>query len=68
MGDYALALAKSGAPVKAIWTTIAFLGRYGRQPIDAVRALPMTEFQTLATEVGALMEAENEKGAMPGSD
>jgi hypothetical protein len=42
----------------AIWTTIAFLGRYGRQPVNVVRALPSSEFWRLAEEVGKLLDEE----------
>jgi hypothetical protein len=41
---------------------IAFLGRYGKQPVNAVMKMEKRDAQALAEAVGELMEQEGVKG------
>lgn len=40
--------------------TVAFLGRYGRQPADVVMAMPIGKVWRLAEEVGDLLQREHD--------
>lgn len=39
---------------------MAFIGRYGHQPIDAVMALPMDRMQLLADQLAELLREEDD--------
>ena len=46
---------------KAIWKQIAFLGRYGNQPMDVCLAAPRARLNVLADAVNELMSEEQGK-------
>jgi len=43
-----------------VWKLLAYLGRYGRQPLASALRLTMRECVTLAEQLGTLMEEEAE--------
>jgi hypothetical protein len=45
-----------------IWSTIAFLGRYGHQPVDALMRLSVVDLNRLASEVSSIVHEENAAG------
>lgn len=42
-----------------IWSLVAFLGRYGNQPANVMRSMPVLELKRLADAVGELVAQEN---------
>jgi len=53
-----------GAHRRRIWKHIAFVGRYGHQPVDVTLALPVADLRDLSSAVADLMgeEAPSLKG------
>lgn len=51
---------KVGASQDRIYRLFAYLGRYGHQPVTALRGLTVREMMRLADEVSALVEYENQ--------
>lgn len=44
---------------KRIWKMLAYVGRYGNQPMNVLRQMPMREINLLAQELGRILEEEN---------
>lgn len=44
---------------KAIWTLVAFLGRYGHQSVPEMLNIPTRDLANLAYRISELMEEEN---------
>ena len=58
----AVATARIGTPeeyVRDLWKLLAFLGRYGHQPVDVCLDLPTMDLHQLASGVGEIMEEES---------
>ena len=47
---------------------LAYVGRYGHQPVDVARRLTMRELGALADCVAQLVREENESGSMQRED
>lgn len=55
-----IAVARQEPLERVLWRLMAFLGRYGHQPISELMRLSSREASMLAKEVAAILESENE--------
>lgn len=52
-------LAASGDRVAQMWKLFAYLGRYGHQPVNVTRHMPLRELRMLSTAISEIVEEEN---------
>jgi hypothetical protein len=50
---------KSGNRVKQVWDLLAYLGRYGHQPLNVTRNMPLRELRMLSQSIAEIVEQEN---------
>jgi hypothetical protein len=55
-----LALSRQSPLAERIWKQVAFLGRYGHQPVDVTLSMPVVDMHRLLEAVGQLIEEEGE--------
>jgi hypothetical protein len=46
--------------VQAIWDVLAFVGRYGHQPVDTLQRMTFNELSMLADALQRLMDKEGD--------
>jgi len=51
---------RGGDNVTRIWKLVAYLGRYGHQPVNVVMRMTMREMGLLAEQVNEIVREENE--------
>ena len=60
---------KAGSSSKRIWKLLAFVGRYGHQPVNVAMSLTVRDLGVLASQIGQIIEEENAAGGrFPGAD
>lgn len=57
--------AKIGNNEQRIWKLLAYVGRYGHQPVSIARQLTVRELGRLADSVAQIVREENESGRPP---
>ncbi len=59
MGELAVVFEKHSSPNNRIWKLLAYVGRYGHQPVDVACRLTVRDLSKLADCVAELVQAEN---------
>ncbi len=62
MSDIGTAYERSEAVESRIWNQIAYVGRYGNQPISELKRLTLRELDRLARSVAKIVSEENDAG------
>jgi hypothetical protein len=44
---------------RRIWRLLAYVGRYGHQPLDTMRRMTMRELRLMSSQLAAIVEEEN---------
>ena len=68
LSDIATVLQRAGNNEARIWKMLAYVGRYGHQPINVAMRLTGRELGHLAESVAELVREENEAGAAQRED
>jgi hypothetical protein len=59
MGELGAVFAKVSSHTTRIWKLLAYVGRYGHQPVNVAMRLTLRELRQLAEQIGQLVEEEN---------
>lgn len=59
MSDIGAIFARVSNHTERIWKLLAYVGRYGHQPVNVARHLTMRELRLLSEQLGLLVEEEN---------
>jgi hypothetical protein len=57
-----------GERVRQLWKLLAYLGRYGHQPVNVLRRMPLSEIYALRDGVAEIVEEENRSNREPSMD
>jgi len=68
LGDLATVFAKAGSNTVRIWKMLAYVGRYGHQPVNTAMRLTVRELSQLAECVAELVREENAAGSVQRED
>jgi len=63
VGELAAAYPDANQNVDRIWKTLAYVCRYGHQPIPALLSLSVSDLRRLADKIADLIEKENSSGS-----
>lgn len=59
MSDLAGIYDRIGNNTERIWKLLAYVARYGHQPVDVSKRLPLRELKLLADQLAKIVEEEN---------
>jgi hypothetical protein len=65
LGELAAAYERAGSTEERIWKLLAYVGRYGHQPVNVARQLTVRDLHRLAGKVAEIVEQENAAGKGP---
>lgn len=68
IGDWASLYERGPSNEQRIWKLLAYVGRYGHQPVTVARSLTVRELRVLADAVAEIVGEENASGKMPGAN
>jgi len=63
VGELSAAYPDANENVDRIWKTLAYVCRYGHQPIHSLMRLPVSDLRRLADKIADLIEKENSSGS-----
>lgn len=63
-----MAYKRAGSVDDRIWRTLAYVGRYGHQPVNVARQLTVRELHKLAEKIAEIVEKENAASKGPHMD
>lgn len=65
LGEWATLYERGPSNEQRIWKLLAYVGRYGNQPVTVARSLTLRELRVLADAVGEIVGEENASGKQP---
>ena len=65
LGEWSTIYQRGPSNEQRIWKLLAYVGRYGHQPVTVARSLTVRELRVLADAVGEIIGEENAAGKMP---
>jgi len=63
IGDIAAAYPSANENIDRVWKMLAYVCRYGHQPITALLQMPVGNLRRLADKIADLIEKENTSGS-----